>query len=127
MCHAGSVLLVESQIGFRGRQDCRNLLEEILDAGVDVVAGGNWFKSGKYDLTDMIVALVGFSRATEESETKATQIAAVWVAKRERARRTGAPMSGKTPRWLERTPRALRSSRNGQWWSNASSTWRGAG
>lgn len=83
----GSVLLVES-LDRISRKDARKavrVLEEIVDAGVDVVTlSDNEKRYSKESLNgfDFIMAVLILMRANEESKTKGSRVALAWAAKR---------------------------------------------
>lgn len=100
----GSYLLVESldRISRQHASKARRLLEDICDEGVVVVTlidGRKYDQAAlESDPLAMIMSLLTFLRAHEESETKATRLKAAWSAKR---RKIGeAPLTAKAPAWL---------------------------
>ena len=100
----GSYLLVES-LDRLSRQQPRksiNVLGSIVDAGVTVVTLTDGRKYDQKTLDEdplaLMVALLTFIRAREESETKALRIRAAWKGKREKAKE--APVTATAPSWL---------------------------
>jgi DNA invertase Pin-like site-specific DNA recombinase len=100
----GSFLLVESldRISRRAARKAIRVLEDIVDAGITVVTlNDNRAYSADAldnDPVDLLVAVLTFMRAHEESETKARRLKAAW----EQKRRTAAekPLTARAPAWL---------------------------
>jgi DNA invertase Pin-like site-specific DNA recombinase len=100
----GSYLLVES-LDRISRQTARraiNLLGEIVDGGVTLVTltDSRAYTSENLDNDPMalMMALLIFIRANEESATKSRRIKAAWEAKR--ATVTSKPLTARCPAWL---------------------------
>lgn len=101
----GSVLLVE-QLDRISRQSARKAvraLESIVDAGVVVVTLND---ERAYTATslddepwDLLVAILTFMRANEESATKARRVKAAWEAKRQSA--STSLLTKRAPYWLK--------------------------
>jgi len=87
----GSFLLVEAldRLSRLVPRKALRVLEDIVDSGVTVVTlnDGRTYttESLNDDHTSLLVAIVTFMRANEESATKARRLKAVWQAKRARA------------------------------------------
>ena len=101
----GSVLLVE-QLDRISRQSARKALralESIVDAGVAVVTLNDerayTATSLDEDPMDLLVAILTFMRANEESATKARRVKAAWEAKRQAASTT--LLTKRAPSWLK--------------------------
>lgn len=111
----GSVLLVES-LDRVSRQEARKavrILEEILEAGIDVVTltdGKRWTVDGLGGI-DFLLAILLFMRGAEESATKSKRLRASWVAKRARAAQ-GEVQTIAVPAWLKAEGSAAKDSRN---------------
>ncbi|WP_294390170.1 recombinase family protein [uncultured Sphingomonas sp.] len=100
----GSVLLVE-QLDRLSRlvpRKAMRVLEDIVEAGVSVVTlnDGREYtpQSLDNDPTDLLVSVLTFMRANEESATKAKRLAQSWAAKRSEA--ATKPLTGIVPAWL---------------------------
>jgi len=98
----GSFLLVES-IDRISRQEITKALTlflSIIDAGINLVTlnDEHVYSAQKTDLTDLIVSLVGMSRAHEESLHKSRRVAAAWANKRKNA--STKPLTATCPAWL---------------------------
>jgi DNA invertase Pin-like site-specific DNA recombinase len=98
----GSFLLVES-IDRISRQEITKALTlflSIIDAGINLVTlnDEHIYSAQKTDLTDLIVSLVGMSRAQEESLHKSRRVAAAWANKRKNA--STRPLTATCPAWL---------------------------
>jgi DNA invertase Pin-like site-specific DNA recombinase len=98
----GSFLLVES-IDRISRQEITKALKlflSIIDAGINLVTlnDEHVYSAQKTDLTDLIVSLVGMSRAHEESLHKSRRVAAAWANKRKNA--STKPLTATCPAWL---------------------------
>ena len=108
----GSVLLVESldRISRKIARRALRIVEEIVDAGIDVVT----LNDGKrYDVTaldgfDFAMAFMMLIRGHEESATKSKRNAASWVAKRAAAKRT--VVTSVVPAWINVTGAANKDS-----------------
>lgn len=101
----GSVLLVE-QLDRLSRMVPRRamrVLEDIVDAGVSVVTlnDGREYSPASIDTdhTDLLISLLTFIRANEESETKSRRLKQSWSAKR--ANISLRPLTSKAPAWLQ--------------------------
>lgn len=100
----GSVLLVE-QLDRLSRLTPRKalrVLEDIVDAGVTVVtlSDGRAYSSTSLekDPLDLLVSIMTFMRANEESATKSRRLKQAWEAKRSSA--STKPLTGRVPAWL---------------------------
>jgi DNA invertase Pin-like site-specific DNA recombinase len=101
----GSVLLVE-QLDRLSRLVPRRavrVLEDIVDAGVSVVTLNDEREytphSMDRDPLDLLIAVVTFMRANEESATKSKRLSQAWGEKR-RAIGDGKPLTGIAPAWV---------------------------
>ena len=100
----GSVLLVEQldRLSRLAPRKALRLLEDIVEAGVSVVTlnDGREYtpESLDRDHTDLLVSLLTFMRAHEESETKSQRLSQAWAKKREDIRTR--PLTSKAPAWL---------------------------
>ncbi|HEY6451612.1 MAG TPA: recombinase family protein, partial [Steroidobacteraceae bacterium] len=104
---AGSVLLVESldRISRKEARKAVRVLEEIVEAGVDVVTladGEKRYSKDSLDGFDFIMAVLILMRANEESRTKGKRVAQAMAAKRERAK-AGELFSHIVPGWIDVT------------------------
>lgn len=102
----GSVLLVE-QLDRLSRLPPRKalrVLEDIVDAGVDLVTlnDGREYTVGSLDNDpmDLMVSILTFMRANEESATKSKRLKAVWEQKRLEVLQ-GKPITERIPAWLQ--------------------------
>ena len=98
---AGSVLLVESldRISRKEARKAVRVLEEIVEAGVDVVTlndGAKRYTKESLDGFDFIMAVLILMRANEESKTKSKRLAAAWEAKRQ----SGKLLTRVVPGWI---------------------------
>ncbi|MFP5513744.1 MAG: recombinase family protein [Alphaproteobacteria bacterium] len=103
---AGSVMIVES-LDRLSRETPRVALARFLDiinAGVALVTlDGDAVKEFRADTlneTDLIISIVGMARAHQESQRKSDMLKPAWANKRQLARETGKPLSGRLPMWL---------------------------
>lgn len=109
---AGSVLLVEQldRLSRMVPRKAMRLLEDIVDAGVSVVTlnDGREYspQSLDRDPMDMLVSVLSFIRANEESETKSRRVSESWVTKR--AQMGSRPLTSKAPAWLRLDPETRR-------------------
>jgi len=100
----GSVLLVEQldRISRAAPRKALRALEAICDAGVSVVTlnDGREYSSSSLDRDpmDLMMSVLTFTRAHEESATKASRLKASWENKR--ANSSTKPMTGVVPAWL---------------------------
>lgn len=102
----GSILLVES-LDRISRQDALlalNSLNEIVSSGVDIVTlsdGKRYTAQGLLkDSMSLLMSLMIFIRANEESTMKAKRVAAAWKGKRLRAAASGEVLTARAPSWL---------------------------
>ncbi len=101
----GSFLLVESldRISRQTARTAFNLLGRLVDEGVTVVtlSDGREYTADRLDNdpTALLLSILTFLRANEESETKARRLRSVWEAKRATA--AARPLTGMCPGWLE--------------------------
>jgi len=100
----GSFLLVEAldRISRQSARKALRVLEEICDAGVTVVTLTDnrvyTVESLAGDPTALLMSLLIFIRANEESSTKARRLKSAWSSKRSRA--GSDPMTSRCPGWL---------------------------
>lgn len=106
----GSYLLVESldRISRQTARAALRKLEDVVDAGAVVVT---LLDGRKYDRVSLdsdpmslLLSILTFMRAHEESATKASRLKAAWSEKRENAVKHGKPMTGACPAWLSLDP-----------------------
>ena len=99
----GSVLLVESldRISRRVARKAVRVLEEIIEAGVDVVTlqDGKRYTAESLDGLDFIWAILILIRGHEESVMKGKRVAAAWQRKREKLTE-GHKLTALCPAWL---------------------------
>lgn len=99
---AGSVLLVEAldRISRQTARKAIRVLEDIVDAGVDVVtlADGKRYTKDSLDGFDFLMALMLLIRGNEESLTKSRRLKAAWSAKRQKA--ADKVLTRRVPGWL---------------------------
>ncbi|UXN65399.1 recombinase family protein [Phyllobacterium sp. A18/5-2] len=102
----GSFLLVEA-LDRLSRQTARRavrVLESIVESGVTVVTLDNekryTVEGLDSDPMDLMMSMMFFIRANEESATKARRLKAAWHGKRVKAVEQGKPMTSKCPAWL---------------------------
>lgn len=100
----GSFLLVESldRISRQAARKALRVLEDIADRGVTVVTlnDGRSYDRDALDRDPMalLLALLTFIRANEESETKSRRLRAAWIGKRAKAAEK--PLTSICPAWL---------------------------
>jgi DNA invertase Pin-like site-specific DNA recombinase len=104
----GSYLLVESldRISRQAARKALRVLEDIVEHGITVVT----LNDGKAYTTDsldndpmsLLLALLTFIRANEESATKSRRLSAAWSAKRDKA--SERPLTSVCPAWLRLDP-----------------------
>lgn len=97
----GSYLLVESldRISRLATRKALRVLEEICEEGITVVTladGRQYDETSLNDPTSLLIALLTFIRANEESETKSRRLKAAWQNKRA----AGRPLTSICPAWL---------------------------
>lgn len=99
----GSYLLVESldRISRLTARKAVRLLEDIVESGVDVVTlnDGKVYTEKSLDGFDLMLAVLYFTRANEESLTKSRRLKAAWANKRDKALEK--PLTTITPAWIE--------------------------
>ena len=104
---SGSWLLVESldRLSRNTVDNALALFLQLLQSGITVVTLGDRKVYSKDSVatnsTDLILSLLIFARANEESATKSLRIKQVVKAKRQQARDTGKPIGGNPPAWLQ--------------------------
>ncbi len=102
----GSYLLVESldRISRLAPRKAVRLLEDIVESGVVVVTlnDGKEYTERSLDGIDLMLAVVYFMRANEESLTKSRRLKAAWANKREKALEK--PLTTITPAWIQINP-----------------------
>jgi DNA invertase Pin-like site-specific DNA recombinase len=102
----GSFLLVESldRISRQAARKALRVLEDIVESGVTVVTlndGRAYSASGlDTDPIALMIALLTFIRANEESATKSRRLRAVWEQKRKKAAVAKTPATALMPAWL---------------------------
>jgi DNA invertase Pin-like site-specific DNA recombinase len=102
----GSYLLVESldRISRMAPRKAIRVLEEIIDLGIVVVTlnDNRLYTPGVIDSDPMalIMAILTFTRANKESETKSRRIKQAWIGKRE-AVASGLKLTAMAPPWLK--------------------------
>lgn len=100
----GSYLLVESldRISRQAARKALNILGDIADEGITVVTlndGKAYTKQSlDNDPTSLILALLTFIRANEESVIKGQRVKAAWNAKRDKAKEK--PLTRRVPAWI---------------------------
>lgn len=101
----GSFLLVESldRISRESARKALRTLEDICDEGINLVtmADGRVYSKENLDSdpTSLIMSILIFMRANEESATKARRLRASWDSKRKKAT-SGTPLTSLCPSWL---------------------------
>jgi DNA invertase Pin-like site-specific DNA recombinase len=102
----GSFLLVEN-LDRVSRQTARKafkILERIVEAGVVLVTltDGKQYTEASLDAdpVSLIMSILTFVRAHEESMVKGRRLRAVWENKRKQAVENGKPLTKRTPSWL---------------------------
>ena len=101
----GSYLLVESldRISRQSARRAFRILEDIADNGVTVVTLNDGREYSKESLdrdpTDLLLSILQFMRANEESATKARRLKEAWAAKRTRL--GSEALTSKVPAWLQ--------------------------
>lgn len=100
----GSILLVEQldRISRLTPRKALRVLEEIVETGVSVVTltDGRHYTAASLDTDhfDLMMSILTFMRANEESATKSRRLKAAWEGKR--ANMTARPMTARAPAWL---------------------------
>jgi DNA invertase Pin-like site-specific DNA recombinase len=100
----GSYLLVENldRISRQAAWDAMNTLRSLVEEDVTVVSLQDGKRYSRETLVGdpfaMMMAVLGFMRANEESETKSRRLRAVWTGKRARANEK--PLTATCPGWL---------------------------
>lgn len=101
----GSLLLVEQldRISRLSARRALRVLEDILELGVSVVTlnDGRTYTAASLDTdqVNLLIAILTFMRANEESATKARRVKAAWENKRANIGTT--PLTSKVPAWLK--------------------------
>ncbi|OJH33559.1 hypothetical protein BON30_48075 [Cystobacter ferrugineus] len=104
MVERGSFLLVESldRLSRQAARKAQRLLEDLCELGITVVtlSDGRTYHQEllEKDPFSLIMSLLIFIRANEESARKSGLLQAAWTGKREQA--TSKPMTAKCPGWL---------------------------
>lgn len=102
----GSYLLVENldRISRQTARKALRTLESIVETGVTVVtlSDGKAYTVGSLDSdpVSLLMAILTFVRAHEESELKGRRVRAAWDNKRQRAVTDGTPLTKRLPGWL---------------------------
>ena len=99
----GSTLVVESldRISRQAARKALRTLEDIVEEGVAVVTladGKEYTSESSIRTTSLIMAILIFIRANEESTMKATRLRAAWEGKRKNA--GSRPLTARTPGWI---------------------------
>lgn len=103
----GSILIVEN-LDRLSRQDVAQALQmflAILNAGITIVTliDGKVY-TDRVEMVDLMLSLLIFARANDESRTKASRKAASWKIKRDRLRNGDRPSKlGRLPTWIRHT------------------------
>jgi DNA invertase Pin-like site-specific DNA recombinase len=101
----GSFLLVESldRISRQAARRALRVLEEIVDSGVTVVTLNDGRLYDRHTLDNdpmaLMIVILTFVRANEESATKGRRLKAAWEGKRIKA--ADKPLTSRIPAWLE--------------------------
>lgn len=104
---AGSYLLVESldRISRQTARKALRALESVVDAGAVLVTLNDGRKYDKDNLDDdpvaLLLSILTFMRAHEESAMKASRLKAAWAEKRNQASKARKPMTSICPAWLD--------------------------
>lgn len=104
----GSYLIVENldRLSRQSARKAMTVLGEIVDSGVSVVTlsdGKTYTKSGlDGNPLDLMLALLSFVRANEESAIKGRRVSAAW--KQKRAKAAERPLTARCPAWLRLRP-----------------------
>jgi DNA invertase Pin-like site-specific DNA recombinase len=101
----GSVIVIEAwdRLG-RLRPDKQTaLVAELLQTGVDIgiCRLNDVFTESDFGTHKWTTLAVFIQLAYQESKQKAERLSASWLSRRQRARKTGAPMTGRVPAWLK--------------------------
>lgn len=102
----GSYLLVESldRISRQTARKALRALESVVDAGAVLVTLNDGRKYDKDNLDDdpvaLLLSILTFMRAHEESAMKASRLKAAWAEKRTQASKARKPMTSVCPAWL---------------------------
>ncbi len=103
----GSYLLVESldRVSRQAARKALRVLEDICEAGITVVTLVDGKQYTEQNLTDdpmsLIMSLLIFIRANEESVMKSRRLKAAWVGKRLNLSTSGKVLTGRGPAWLQ--------------------------
>lgn len=103
----GSYLLVESldRISRQTARKALRALESVVDAGAVVVTLNDGRKYDKDNLDEdpvaLLLSILTFMRAHEESAMKASRLKAAWAEKRTQASKARKPMTSVCPAWLD--------------------------
>lgn len=103
----GSYLLVESldRISRQTARKALRALESVVDAGAVLVTLNDGRKYDKDNLDDdpmaLLLSILTFMRAHEESAMKASRLKAAWAEKRTQANQHKKPMTSSCPAWLD--------------------------
>lgn len=103
----GSYLLVESldRISRQTARKALRSLEDVVEAGAVVVTLVDGRKYDKESLdsdpVSLLLSILTFMRAHEESAMKASRLKAVWSEKRKQAVSTNKPMTSSCPAWID--------------------------
>lgn len=103
----GSYLLVESldRISRQTARKALRTLESVVDAGAVLVTLNDGRKYTKEDLDGdpmaLLLSILTFMRAHEESAMKASRLKAAWSEKRDQASKARKPLTSMCPAWLK--------------------------
>ena len=106
MVPQGSYLLVESldRISRQTARKALRVLEDLVESGVTLVtlSDGRQYTTEALDNdpTALLLSILIFMRANEESATKARRVRAAWVGKRQKA--ADRPLTSICPAWMRR-------------------------
>ena len=103
----GSYLLVESldRISRQTARKALRALEAVVDAGAVLVTLNDGREYSRANLDEdpmaLLLSILTFMRAHEESAMKASRLKAAWAEKRNQASKSQRPMTSTCPAWLE--------------------------
>jgi DNA invertase Pin-like site-specific DNA recombinase len=110
LVQSGSYLLVESldRVSRQAARKALRVLESIVDEGITVVTlndGKQYTREAlDNDPMSLIMSLLVFIRANEESVMKSRRLKAAWVGKREALLKSGKRLTAKCPGWIIALP-----------------------
>ncbi|MGF6254088.1 DNA invertase Pin-like site-specific DNA recombinase [Ensifer sp. LBL] len=103
----GSYLLVENldRVSRENAMDALDTLKDIAREGVTIVTLNDsreyTYESLRRNPIDLMVAVMMFMRANEESEVKARRLREAWTTKRDKAQNGSKPLTALCPGWLK--------------------------